>query len=228
LGASGAEGANEFEELARVARPRFVYVAQGITGDRADAEDAVQTSFVKAMGAWPRMAGQERWRQQAYVREIVVNTCRSNWRKWGSRVHGGDLPELAHQPSTDAVEDRELVRQALALLPARQRAVLVLRYYEDLSEVEIAKRLGCPPGTVKSSAARALRTLRDLLAECEGPDAGDQRFVAPAPAAPKLAVVPATPEVAAPLALSVKVQTPDEDEPYEVVVPSEADQAQAS
>jgi len=69
------------------------------------------------MGAWQRVAGQERWRQQAYVRQIVVNTCRSGWRKWGARVSVGDMPELVQQPGTDAVDDRELVRQALDRLP---------------------------------------------------------------------------------------------------------------
>ena len=76
----------------------------------------------------------------------------------GSRVAVGDVPEAVNAPETDAVDDRELVRQALARLPARQREVLLLRYYEDLSEAEIAKRLGCAPGTVKSSAARALQS----------------------------------------------------------------------
>ena len=153
------EVASGFEELVQAARPTLLHVAQSVTGQRADAEDAVQTSLLKAMGAWQRVAGQERWRQQAYVRQIVVNTCRSSWRKWGSRIHVGDVPELAQHSTTDPVEDRELVRQALSQLPARQRAVLVLRYYEDFSEADIAERLGCAPGTVKSSAARALRTL---------------------------------------------------------------------
>jgi DNA-directed RNA polymerase specialized sigma24 family protein len=80
----------------------------------------------------------------------------------------GDLPELVQAPATDAVDDRELVRQALARLPARQREVLLLRYFEDLTEAEIAARLGCAPGTVKSSAARALRALRDMLPEYAG------------------------------------------------------------
>ena len=72
----------------------------------------------------------------------------------------GDVPEIADAPETDTIDDRELLRQALARLPARQREVLMLRYYEDLTEAEIAKRLGCAPGTVKSSAARALRPPR--------------------------------------------------------------------
>ena len=120
-----------FEELAESARPALVRAAYAVTGRREDAEDAVQSSLVKAMGAWQRVAGQERWRQQAYVRQIVVNTCRSGWRK-----------------------------------------VLLLRYYEDLSEAEIATRLGCAPGTVKSSAARALRALRDMLPEYAGQGVG--------------------------------------------------------
>lgn len=154
-----------FEELARSARPALVRVAHAVTGCREDAEDAVQASLLKAMGAWSRVAGQEKWCQQAYVRQIVVNTCRSGWRKWGSRVSVGDMPELVAAPRTDVVDDRDLVLQALSRLPARQREVLVLRYYEDLSEAEIARRLGCAPGTVKSSAARALRALRDMLPE---------------------------------------------------------------
>ena len=158
-------GAVRFEELAQSARPALVRVAQAVTGCREDAEDAVQSSLLKAMGAWPRVAGQEQWRQHAYVRQIVVNTCRSGWRKWGSRVLVGDMPEVAQAAATEASDDRALVREALQRLPERQREVLLLRYYDDLSEAEIAKRLGCAPGTVKSAAARALRALRLMLPE---------------------------------------------------------------
>jgi RNA polymerase sigma-70 factor (sigma-E family) len=173
--------AGGFGELAAAARPTLVRAAHSVTGRHEDAEDAVQSSLLKAMRAWQRVAGQERWRQQAYVRQIVVNTCRSGWRKWGSRVVIGDMPELAEPAETDAVDDRELLRQALARLPARQREVLLLRYYEDLTEAEIAKRLGCAPGTVKSSAARALRALRDMLPEYAATRSGPPT-AAPAPA----------------------------------------------
>jgi RNA polymerase sigma factor (sigma-70 family) len=140
--AAAVQEAIGFEELAQSARPALVRAAYAVTGRREDAEDAVQSSLVKAMGAWQRVAGQERWRQQAYVRQIVVNTCRSGWRKWGARVSVGDMPELVQQPATDAVDDRELVRQALERLPSRQREVLLLRYFEDLSEAEIAPSSG--------------------------------------------------------------------------------------
>lgn len=118
--AAAIQEAIGFEELAQSARPALVRAAYAVTGRREDAEDAVQSSLVKAMGAWQRVAGQERWRQQAYVRQIVVNTCRSGWRKWGARVSVGDMPELVQQPATDAVDDRELVRQALDRLPSRR------------------------------------------------------------------------------------------------------------
>jgi len=177
--AAALQEAIGFEELAQSARPALVRAAYAVTGRREDAEDAVQSSLVKAMGAWQRVAGQERWRQQAYVRQIVVNTCRSGWRKWGARVSVGDMPELVQQAGTDAVDDRELVRQALDRLPVRQREVLLLRYYEDLSEAEIAARLGCAPGTVKSSAARALRALRDMLPEYAGQGVGSTGMTSP-------------------------------------------------
>jgi RNA polymerase sigma-70 factor (sigma-E family) len=162
---AASDDAIGFEELVGAARPTLLRAAHSVTGRHEDAEDAVQSSLLKAMRAWQRVANQERWRQQAYVRQIVVNTCRSGWRKWGSRVAIGDVPETVNAPETDTIDDRELLRQAWARLPARQREVLMLRYYEDLTEAEIAKRLGCAPGTVKSSAARALRALRDMLPE---------------------------------------------------------------
>lgn len=191
--------ANGFDELAQAARPALVRAAHAVTGRREDAEDAVQASLLKAMGAWPRVAGQERWRQQAYVRQIVVNTCRSSWRKWGARVSVGDMGELVQlvgADSADAADDRALVNQALERLPSRQRDVLVLRYYEDLSEAEIATRLGCAPGTVKSSAARALRTLRGMLSEhSSGPAAlADEEDRGGAPVA-SLATFDRAPEV---------------------------------
>ncbi len=117
---AASDDAIGFEELVGSARPALLRAAHSVTGRHEDAEDAVQSSLLKAMRAWQRVANQERWRQQAYVRQIVVNTCRSGWRKWGSRVAIGDVPEIVDAPETDTIDDRELLRQALARLPARR------------------------------------------------------------------------------------------------------------
>lgn len=149
-----------FGEFVEAALPGLLRFAHMLTGQPPLAEDIVQTSLVKAMKAWPRIAGEEYWRQQAYVRRIVVNTHLSWWRRWTSRVRVGDVPDQPSTGADDRVAERDEIHQALATLPPRQRAVLILRYYDDLSEAEIAETLGCQPGTVKSSASRGLAALR--------------------------------------------------------------------
>jgi RNA polymerase sigma-70 factor (sigma-E family) len=138
-------------------------VAVLLTGDWHAAEDLVQASLVKLYRAWPRLdTGAD---PDAYLRRIVINTHRSWWRaRWRRETPAAVLPESA---SGDDIADRQalgaLVRQALARLPRQQRAVLVLRYCEDLPEAEVAELLGCTVGTVKTHAHRGLRALRDLL-----------------------------------------------------------------
>ncbi len=134
-----------------------------LTRDWASAEDLLQTALAKAWQAWPRLDGQP----EAYVRKVVVNTYSSWWRRrWRGEVPHGELPE---QPAPGAdLEQRDLVWDALGRLPRRQRAVVVLRYYEDLSEAEIARLLGISTGTVKSQCSKALAHLRvdpQLVAE---------------------------------------------------------------
>ncbi|MGS2615631.1 SigE family RNA polymerase sigma factor [Micromonospora sp. LZ34] len=132
-----------------------------LCGDWHRAEDLVQTAFVKLYLAWNRVSRHEVL--DAYVRQILVRTFlderrRGWWRR--ERVGGND----AEQPAPpDAPEGRLVMLQALAAVPPRQRAVLVLRYWEDLSVDEAAALLGCSAGTVKSQAARGLDTLRGLL-----------------------------------------------------------------
>jgi RNA polymerase sigma-70 factor (sigma-E family) len=142
-----------------------------LTGDWHAAEDLVQASLVKLYRVWPRIdigrgagpgAGTG---PDAYLRRIMVNTHRSWWRaRWRRETPAGTVPE---SPSGDDIADRQalgaLVRQALAGLPRRQRTVLVLRYWEDLPEAEVAALLGCSAGAVKSHAHRGLRRLRELL-----------------------------------------------------------------
>jgi RNA polymerase sigma-70 factor (sigma-E family) len=138
-------------------------VAVLLTGDWHAAEDLVQASLVKLYRAWPRLdTGTD---PDAYLRRIMINTHRSWWRaRWRRETPTAVLPELV---SGDDMADRHalgaLVRQTLARLPRQQRAVLVLRYCEDLPEAEIAELLGCSTGTVKTHAHRGVRALRELL-----------------------------------------------------------------
>lgn len=132
-----------------------------LTGDRHTAEDLVQTALSRAWLAWPHI--REPARADAYVRRTLVNTQRSFWRR--RRVPElllGSVPE----PRQGAVEVgatfdlHQVLWTALAELPRQQRVTLVLRYYEDLSDLEIARVLGVSVGTVKSNASRALVSLR--------------------------------------------------------------------
>jgi RNA polymerase sigma-70 factor (sigma-E family) len=127
-----------------------------LTADAQLAEDLVQTALAKAWPQWDRVgaAGFE-----PYVRRILFTTYASWWRRrWRGERPTAALPERV-APSPDADQHNDLVR-ALAALPRGQRAVVVLRFYEDLTEVQVADLLGVSVGTVKSQTARALRALR--------------------------------------------------------------------
>ncbi|WP_245644432.1 SigE family RNA polymerase sigma factor [Nocardioides jensenii] len=134
-----------------------------VSGDKQTAEDLVQTAAAKLYLAWDRV--HERGNVDAYVRRIIINEHNSLWRRpWKKREHvTEELPETGYvDPQTDPTEAAALWK-AVQALPARQRAVIVLRYYEDLSEAEIAATLEISPGTVKSQASRAMATLRTRL-----------------------------------------------------------------
>jgi RNA polymerase sigma-70 factor (sigma-E family) len=126
------------------------------------AEDLLQTSLEKAYVRWARIVGMEH--AEAYVRRMIANTYLSGRRRAWVREEPSDrMPESGS--STDGpLLDRALLWPLVCALPARQRAVIVLRYYEDLSEAEIATTLGCAPGTVKSQSSAAMKSLRRALA----------------------------------------------------------------
>jgi RNA polymerase sigma-70 factor (sigma-E family) len=135
-----------------------------LTGDPQAAEDLVQASLVKLYRAWPRLDTSTD--PDAYLRRIIVNTRRSWWRaRWRQETPVAEIPDtaVADDPG-DRLAAGALVREALARLPRQQRAVLVLRYCEDLPEAEVAALLGCSPGTVKTHAHRGLLALRGLPA----------------------------------------------------------------
>ncbi|MGO8957861.1 MAG: SigE family RNA polymerase sigma factor [Streptosporangiaceae bacterium] len=138
---------------------RFGYA---LTGDWALAEDLLQTALARAYPRWSRIQGDD---PEAYVRKIMVNTWSSWWRRrWRGEVPAEQVPESAGPDSFTDVDSRQALRAALATLPPRQRAVVVLRYHQDLSEAQVAQLLGVTVGTVKSQAAKALATLREQAA----------------------------------------------------------------
>ena len=127
-----------------------------LTGDHGRAEDLLQTALTKSWFAWGRIDGPP----EPYVRRVLVTTHATWWRrKWWVEQPTAELPDLPASGDS-SVEDRDVLRRALQSLPRRQRAVVVLRYYEDMSEAQTADLLGVSVGTVKSQASKALAALR--------------------------------------------------------------------
>jgi RNA polymerase sigma-70 factor (sigma-E family) len=129
-------------------------------GNRADAEDLVQATLIKAYQAWDRI--NDLAAVDTYVRRAMVNTHISGWRK--RRVDEYPTDEIPDQPSADPSEERDLrdvVQRALDRLPRQMRAAVMLRYYDDMTEPEVAAALGVTVGTVKSTVARAVAKLRE-------------------------------------------------------------------
>ena len=149
--------AGDFAEFVTARSARLLRVAYLLTRDWALAEDLLQSSLAKAWTAWRRIEGDP----EPYVRRILVNTYTSWWRRrWHHERPIGELPDQAGPDEHRGYDDRDQLARALGRLPRQQRAVLVLRYYEDLSEAQIADALGISPGTVKSHAAKAIAKLR--------------------------------------------------------------------
>jgi RNA polymerase sigma-70 factor (sigma-E family) len=141
--------------------PALLRTAYLLNGHRGDAEDQLQTALAKTYQAWDRI--REREALDGYVRRVMVNTQTSRWRRRRVEEYPTDvLPERrSDRDATDDVALHDALGSALAALPKRQRAMVVLRYYEDLSEAETADVLGVSVGTVKSTTSRALMKLRD-------------------------------------------------------------------
>ncbi|HET9633411.1 MAG TPA: SigE family RNA polymerase sigma factor [Terrabacter sp.] len=151
-----------FDDFVATRSTRLLRTAYLLTHDRALAEDLVQASLAKAWFAWGRIES----RPEAYVRRVMVNTYSSWWRRrWNGEEATAELPERRdahrlHGAENARVDERTDLWRALERLPRRQRAVVVLRFYEDLSEAETAEIMQCSVGTVKSQASRALAKLR--------------------------------------------------------------------
>jgi RNA polymerase sigma-70 factor (sigma-E family) len=156
----------------------FCRLATLLLGDGAGAEEVVQEAFLRTFSSWWRLRQPER--AQWYVRAAVVNLCRSRLRRRGPEEAGNraSWPDRADW-SDNAVEDALVVLDAVRTLPTRQREAVVLRYYEDLTERDVATVLGCSVGTVKSQLARARSSLARSLAPDR--DAGPTEEDADAP-----------------------------------------------
>lgn len=157
VSAEGTSGAPAFEEYVAARSPALWRSAWLLTGDRHRAEDLVQTALMKSWRRWHRI--KDPAAVDAYVRRAMVTTYTDWWRRrWNGELPTADLPDEVVEPPDPGV--RRDVLAALADLPRGQRAVIVLRYFDDLTEAQTAATLGVSVGTVKSQTARALRALR--------------------------------------------------------------------
>jgi RNA polymerase sigma-70 factor (sigma-E family) len=160
----------EFEAFVARDLARLQGFAALLGGTWHDAEDLVQQALLRSARRWPAA----RERPEAYTRKILVNLARDRWRSRRHRTEQAavDLAELPAAPWADDIApalERQLLLRACRLLPVQQRAVLVLRFWEDRSVAETAAILACSEGTVKSYTHRALHRLRLVLAEAPEP-----------------------------------------------------------
>jgi RNA polymerase sigma-70 factor (sigma-E family) len=152
----------EFCAYVGARQPALLRTAYLLTGDRHAAEDLLQTALTRTYLHWRRIRDGNAI--DAYVRKVMVNE-RTSW--WRRRLHHESatetVPERAAPQSTSTYDERDEMWMLVSGLPPRQRAAVVLRYYEDLPEADVARILGCSVGTVKSQTSRAVATMRQRL-----------------------------------------------------------------
>ena len=154
-----AEDEEAFTAFVHARSRSLLSTAYALTRDRQLAEDLLQTALARCYAVWPRIRSED---PEAYVRRALINTQRNAWRRrlpvlsWRAEVPEQQTPA----PGEDALVERRVLLDAVASLSRQQRAVLVLRYYEDRSDAQIAELMGCSVGSVKRHAARALHRLQ--------------------------------------------------------------------
>ncbi len=167
----------DFAAYLAARQPSLMRTAYLLTGNRHDAEDLVQTAFAKLYLSWDKV--RNHGSIDGYVRRILVNEHNSLWRRaWKKREHAADDTVLhgLDQPHHDTYDDGlgDAVWDVVQTLPRKARAVVVLRYYEEMSEAETAAVLGISVGTVKSQTSRALATLRERAPQTLNPRASEE------------------------------------------------------
>jgi RNA polymerase sigma-70 factor (sigma-E family) len=148
-----------FDAFVASSSDRLLRTAYLLCGDRGHAEDLVQTALMRTARQWRRA----RDVPEAYARRVVVNLAKDRWRQLARRPAEAPLDIDLAEPRIDTFDDRDVLLRAVQRLAPGQRAVLVLRYFDDLSVEETAAVLGCSTGTVKSQTSRALDNLRVAL-----------------------------------------------------------------
>jgi RNA polymerase sigma-70 factor (sigma-E family) len=162
---------DDFDEFVASSAESLLRTAHLITWDASEAEDLVQECLLKVARRWPRV--RRMGQPMAYARRVLINLAVDGSERRSRRhVELDTAHALADDPAQDTLADldtRDELLAALAGLTARQRAVLVLRYFNDLTETDVAELLGCSTGTVKSNASRGLARLREVLAPIPNP-----------------------------------------------------------
>lgn len=168
--ATDAVGPEPFTAFATRTGPALARLGHALTGDAGAGEDLAQEALARVWARWQRQAFPEH--PDAYARRVLVNVFLTRGRRQRLREHVGLVVESPVDDGAAQRADRDLVLRALAGLSRMQRAVLVLRYFNDLPDEQIAALLGCPASTVRSHAARGLSRLRGQLtpASAEGAD----------------------------------------------------------
>lgn len=148
-----------FREFVAMRWPSLLRMAYGLSGDRGAAEDLAQATLAKVYASWGRVSRADN--QDAYIYRILCNAHRGGFRKRRvAEVRAGFVPEERQPDPAEHVESRVVLMAAVNELPPKQRAVLLLRYFADLSEAQTAEVMGVSVGTVKSQASRAIERLR--------------------------------------------------------------------
>jgi RNA polymerase sigma-70 factor (sigma-E family) len=165
-----------FAEFVLASSPALHRAAYLMVGDAGLAQDLVQEALTKTYVAWPRL--RDRSRAEAYTRKAITTTAISWFRRKRWRAErpgpGGPLPDTAGSGHADGIDQRTWLWQCLQQLPVRQRAAIVLRYYEDLTEAQTAAAMGCAVGTVKSQVAAGLDKLRAQVGDLLLPENDDE------------------------------------------------------
>jgi RNA polymerase sigma-70 factor (sigma-E family) len=157
---------SSFEAFVEARSAGLLRLAYLLTGDKGHAEDLLQTALLRTLRRWAHAQGAP----EAYTRQVLVNLSRDRIRGQSRRPRETSLPAdpdalHASDPLLERIDERRMVADAVAQLPLRQRQVVVLRFFADLTVEQTAEELGCSTGTVKSYTSRALTRLRELLGD---------------------------------------------------------------